>query len=124
LGLSDAIRSFFNRKRNPALPALRQFAAERRGVEGYVEPRTATQPITLLLVDREGDSVRAPVRDARDAAAFCDQLSIPIYDAAVIGYPQRMVDFDRRGGRPRRDSLDEQIADLERRLSESSPEDS
>ena len=45
--------------------------------------------------------------------------SIPVYDASVIGYPQRMIEFERRGGRPSKDALDEQIADLERRLQES-----
>lgn len=116
MSLGDSIRNFFSRKRNPELSKLREFAAERRGVEGYVEPRTATQPVSLLLVDRDGDSARAAVRDPRDAIAFCERVSIPVYDAAVIGYPQRMVDFERRGGAPRRDQLDEQIADLERRL--------
>lgn len=119
MGLGDSIRGFFSRKRNPRLESLQQFANERKGVEGYIEPRTATQPLTLLLVDRDGDSARAPVRDERDAKAFCEALAIPIYDASVIGYPQRMVDFERRGGKPARDSLDEQIADLERRLTES-----
>jgi hypothetical protein len=118
VGLGDSFRGFFSRKRNPRLDALKAFATQRKGVEGYIEPRTATQPLTLLLVDRDGDSARAPVRDARDAKAFCEALAIPIYDAAVIGYPQRMVDFERRGGTPARDALDEQIADLERRLTE------
>lgn len=118
MSLGDSIRGFFSRKRSPRLDALRPFATERKGVEGYIEPRTATQPLTLLLVDRDGDSARAPVRDPRDAKAFCEALSIPIYDAAVIGYPQRMIDFERRGGTPARDALDEQIADLERRLME------
>jgi hypothetical protein len=118
VGLGDSFRAFFSRKRNPRLDALKSFA-QRKGVEGYIEPRTATQPLTLLLVDRDGDSARAPVRDARDAKAFCEALAIPIYDAAVIGYPQRMLDFERRGGTPARDALDEQIADLERRLTDS-----
>ncbi|MDQ5874086.1 MAG: oxidoreductase [Actinomycetota bacterium] len=119
MGFSDSFRRFFNRGRTPDLGPLRTFAAERKGVEGYIEPQTATQPLTLLLVDRHGDSMRGAIRGPRDAKDFCAQASIPLYDAAVIGYPQRMVDFERRGGGPGKDALDEQIADLERRLQES-----
>jgi hypothetical protein len=118
VGLGDSIRNFFNRRRNPALKSLESFATERKGVEGYIEPRTATNPTTLLLVDRDGDNVRAPVRDPADAAAFCDKLGIPVYDAQVLGYPKRMVEFERRGRGPS-PKLDEEIADLERRLRDS-----
>jgi len=116
VSFSDSIRNFFSRKRNPDLSKLAAFASERKGVEGYVEPRTATQPTTLLLVDRDGDSIRGPVREARDAVAFCERHALPVYDASVIGYPQRMIDFERRGGRAPADNFDSEIADLERRL--------
>jgi hypothetical protein len=106
------------RRRSPALDGLSSFVEQHKGVEGYIEPQTATQPVTLLLVDRDGDSARAAVRDGRDAAAFCERSGIPVYDASVVGYPQRMVDFERRGGRAPDDDLDEEIAELERRLSE------
>jgi hypothetical protein len=116
--LGDYIRGFFSKKRNPQLKQLEAFLASHQGVEGYIEPRTATQSTTLLLVDRDGASTRAPVRDPADAAAFCDQHSIPVYDAAVIGYPKRMLDYERSRGTARREGLDEAIADLERRLGE------
>ena len=106
------------RRRSPALDGLSTFVEQRKGVEGYIEPQTATQPVTLLLVDRDGDSARAAVRDGREAASFCERSGIPVYDASVVGYPQRMVDFERRGGTAPDDDLDEEIADLERRLSE------
>jgi hypothetical protein len=96
---------------------LESFIAERKGVEGYIEPRTATQPTTLLLVDRDGASARAPVRDREDAVAFCERWSLPVYDAAVIGYPKRMIEYERRGGASS-ERVDEVIADLERRLHE------
>lgn len=117
MSLSDRFRGFFSRKRNPALQRLEEFASERQGVEGYVEPQTATNPLSLLLVDREGDFARAPVRDTHEAERFCRAHHIPVYDAAVLGYPERM----RRRGRGR-DDLDQQIADLERRLSEPGPD--
>ena len=117
MSLGDSIRRFFSKKRNPDLGHLEAFATDRKGVEGYIELRTATQPTTLLLVDRDGDSVRGPVREPADAVAFCERLGIPVYDAAVIGYPQRMRDFE-RGRRPRSETLDEQFRDLEQRFSE------
>ena len=116
VSLGDSFRNFFGKKRNPSLAKLEGFLAERKGVEGYVEPQTATQSASLLLVDRDGDSVRGPVREPQDAWTFCERHSIPVYDAAVIGYPQRMVDFERRGGRAPADNFDNVIADLERRL--------
>jgi hypothetical protein len=117
LSLGDFVRGFFSKKRNPELAELESFLATHKGVEGYIEPRTATQSTTLLLVDRHGASVRAAVREPADAIAFCEKSSIPVYDAAVIGYPKRMRDHDRRAeGHP--EQLDAQIAELERRLRE------
>ena len=118
----DKIRGFFSKRANPALGELEIFAAERKGVEGYIEPQTATNPTTLLLVDRDGDHLRAPVKAPEDAAAFCSKLSIPVYDAQVIGYPKRMKDFEKRRRTVDADALDAEIAELERRLSEEGPD--
>jgi hypothetical protein len=120
MGFADRIRAFFSRKGNPRLNELVAFAANRRGLEGFIEPRTATSPTTLLLVDRDGDHARAPVREPRDAVVFCERMGIPVYDARVIGYPQRMVDFERRrAGNP--DDIDVQFEELERHFNESDP---
>ena len=118
MGLGDRIRAFFTNKSNPGLVELESFVAERKGIEGFIEPRTPTSPTTLLLVDRDGDHRRTPVREPADAVAFCERLGIPVYDAQVIGYPKRMKEFDRRSKAAAADSLDEDIADLERRLTE------
>jgi hypothetical protein len=117
MGLGDRIRAFFAGRSNPAFAELEAWAASHKGIEGYIEPRTATNPTTLLLVDRDGDHLRGPVRDPADAVAFCDRRGFPVYDAQVIGYPKRMKDFDKRARGPI-SSLDEDIADLERRLTE------
>lgn len=117
MSLGDFVRGFFSKKRNPQLGELESFLATHKGVEGYIEPRTATQSTTLLLVDRYGASVRAAVREPADAVAFCEKSSIPVYDAAVIGYPKRMRDYERRAERSP-EQLDAQIAELERRLRE------
>ena len=118
MALGDFIRRFFAKRANPSLERLERFAAERKGVEGFIEPRTATQPTTLLFVDREGEHVRGEVREPAEAAAFCERLGIPVYDAQVIGYPKRMRDFDERRRRVPDESLDAQFEELERRLRE------
>ena len=121
MSLGDRIRRFFAKKNNPALRSLEMFAAERKGIEGYIEPRTPTSPTTLLLVDRDGDHLRAPVREPEDAVAFCEQHGLPVYDAQVIGYPKRMREFERRRRSPGLDSIDEEIAALEQKLAETDP---
>jgi hypothetical protein len=122
VGLGDRIRAFFAKKNNPALTELEEFAASHQGLEGFIEPLTSTSPVTLLLVDRHGEHMRAPVREPEDAVTFCERLAIPVYDAKVIGYPKRMRDFDKRSRREAADSLEDDIAELERRLAETDPE--
>jgi hypothetical protein len=122
LGIGDKWRNLFNKKRGPELRHLNEWVAGHRGVEGYIEPRTTTNPTTLLLVDRDGDHARAPVRDPQQGRKFCERHGIPVYDAQVIGYPKRMRDFERRRGRGPDADLDKEIADLERRLREA-PDD-
>ena len=121
MGLGDRIRAFFAKKNNPALTELEDFAASHQGLEGFIEPQTPTSPTTLLLVDRYGEHVRAPVREPDDAVSFCERLAIPVYDAKVIGYPKRMRDFDKRSKQEAADSLEQDIAELERRLAEPDP---
>ena len=122
MGLGDRIRAFFARKNNPALTELEEFAATRKGLEGFIEPLTPTSPTTLLLVDRYGEHMRAPVREPEDAVTFCERLAIPVYDAKVIGYPKRMKEYDKRSKQAAADSLEEDIAELERRLAETDPD--
>lgn len=118
MGLGDRIRAFFAKKNNPALTELEEFASTHKGLEGFIEPKTPTSPTSLLLVDRYGEHIRASVREPEDAVTFCERLAIPVYDAKVIGYPQRMKDYDKRSKQQVADSLEEDIAELERRLAE------
>ena len=75
---------------------LNDWVAVRRGVEGFVEPRTAVNDVTLLLVAHDGEWTRRRVPSAKWAHEFCNHHRIPSYDAAVVGVPQRMREWNRR----------------------------
>lgn len=75
---------------------LTEFVQSRRGVEAYVEPVTATTQTTVLLIAYDGEWTRRRVPSADWAHSFAEHLQIPGYDAAVVGYPQRMRDYNRR----------------------------
>ena len=79
---------------------LEQFVASRRGVEGYVEPRTAVTETTIVLVAADGEWTRRRIDGPDVARKLSRDLAIPVYDAQVTGYPQRMRDWSaRRKGR-------------------------
>ena len=75
---------------------LHTWIRERRGVEGFVEPRTAVSDVTLLLVAHDGEWTRRRVPSVQWAHKFCNTYQVPSYDAAVVGVPQRMRDYNRR----------------------------
>ena len=75
---------------------LEKFVTTRQGVEGFVEPRTAVSDVTLLLVAHDGEWTRRRVPSVKWAHAFCNAHQVPSYDAAVVGIPQRMRDYNRR----------------------------
>ena len=75
---------------------LQQFVQSRKGVEGFVEPRTAVSDVTLLLVAHDGEWTRRRVPSVDWAHKFCNRYQVPSYDAAVVGIPQRMRDYNKR----------------------------
>jgi hypothetical protein len=75
---------------------LSEFVRTRRGVEAFVEPQTTVTQTTLLLVAYDGEWTRRAVPSAQWAYAFVEHLQIPGYDAGVVGYPQRMRDYNSR----------------------------
>jgi hypothetical protein len=75
---------------------LAEFARTRRGVEGFVEPRTAVSDVTLLLVAHDGEWTRRRVPSVAWAHKFANDHGMPSYDAAVVGYPDRMRAYNRR----------------------------
>jgi hypothetical protein len=97
------------RDRKVSLEGLEEFVAfatTRRGVEGYLEPRTNLYSHSMLLVADDGEYLRRPIADPATARAFCGSHGLPLYDAARVGYPRRVRDYD-RGVRPRRVELSE-----------------
>ena len=77
------------------LAHLERFVATRRGVEGYVEPRTAVTETTILLVAADGEWTRRRIAGPEVARRLSRDLAVPVYDAQVTGYPQRMRDWSR-----------------------------
>src|ERR687886_25653 len=63
---------------------LEEFVRSRVGVEAFVEPETTVTPPTVLLVASSGEWTRRRVPDPR-----------------LVGYPQRMRDWNERN-RPER----------------------
>jgi hypothetical protein len=91
--------------RAPDLHYLRQWAAERTGVEAYVEPQTPVTPMTVVLVAGDGQWTRRPAGGAAGARRIGERLGIPVYDVQKVGYPQRMRDHDARRRVTRRRAL-------------------
>ena len=75
---------------------LEDFVRSRRGVEGFVEPRTAVSDVTLLLVAHDGEWTRRRVPSVKWAHDFANRNRVPSYDAAVVGVPARMREWNRR----------------------------
>ncbi len=75
---------------------LENFVTARKGVEGFVEPRTAVSEVTLLLVAHDGEWTRRRVPSVNWAHDFANQHQVPSYDAGLVGIPQRMRDYNSR----------------------------
>jgi hypothetical protein len=119
VSFSDRLRAWFKGESKRSAPSkstepasrastrdLEEFVSSRVGVEAYLEPKTAIYSTTLLLVADDGEYLRRPVKDREQAGAFARKLNLPLYDAAKVGYPKRMRDYD-QGKRPRRVDLSE-----------------
>jgi len=119
VGFSDRLRSWLKGGSKRAAPSpstspasrgaiseLERFVRSRSGVEAYLEPKTTIYSTTLLLIADTGEYLRRPIPDRGKAAALCDDLNIPLYDARKVGYPKRMRDYD-QGRAPRPVELSE-----------------
>jgi len=75
---------------------LSEWVQSRSGIEGFVEPRTAVTETTLMLVAVTGEWTRRRVPSVEWAHNFANKHGIPSYDAAVVGYPDRMREWNKR----------------------------
>ena len=111
MGLFDKFRSA---RRNASGSAddhrhLREWAAQRTGIEAFVEPETSVTPMTVVLVATDGEWTRRPAGGAAGARRLGEQLGIPVYDVQKVGYPQRMRDYDARRRVERRRALRDEL---------------
>ena len=95
---------WWSRKAKEAKPAgppedrkdIDEFIKTRQGVEGYLEPRTHDQSLSVVLVAMDGEWKRFHLQDD----SYVRRLSkkgLPIYEVGNVGYPQRMKDYRRPG---------------------------
>ncbi|NES12385.1 MULTISPECIES: hypothetical protein [Micromonospora] len=83
------------------LAHLENFIRTRRGVEAYLEPRTTVTETTVMLIADDGEWTRRRIGSPDEARRWAHKLAIPIYDVRLMGYPQRMRDYnERRKRRP------------------------
>jgi hypothetical protein len=75
---------------------LEQFVRSRRGVEALIEPRTTVTETTVILIAHDGEWTRRRIGSPDEARRFGHRLGIPVYDVALVGYPQRMRDYNAR----------------------------
>ena len=78
---------------------LEDFVRTRVGVEAFVEPRTSVTPPTVLLVATDGEWTRRRVHDPALVRGLAESLAVPVYDVQLVGYPQRMRDYNERAKR-------------------------
>lgn len=93
------------------LSYLRQWVAERTGVEAFVEPKTTVTDTTVVLVAADGEWTRRRAGGDRGALRLSERLQIPVYDVQKVGYPQRMRDYDERRRIERRRAARRELED-------------
>lgn len=59
-------------------------------IEGFVEPETVVNEMSIVLVDDSGDYIRRRIGGPKGIDAVARVLDVPIYDVEETGYPQRM----------------------------------
>lgn len=99
MGLFDRFRRGSARGADDAasdLAYMRQWIAERSGVEAFIEPKTTVTDLTVVLVAGDGEWTRRRTGGDAGARRLNERLQIPVYDVQKVGYPQRMRDYDAR----------------------------
>lgn len=86
--------------RRPASPEdlahLEEFTRTRRGVEAFLEPRTTVTESTVVLIAHDGEWTRRRISGGEEARRLANRLHIPLYDVQLVGYPNRMREYNTR----------------------------
>lgn len=61
-----------------------------RGVEAYMEPKTMMHPLSVVLIDEEGESRRFELTEDASVRKLAGARRIRVFDASRVGYPDRM----------------------------------
>ncbi|AKK03561.1 hypothetical protein [Corynebacterium epidermidicanis] len=69
---------------------LKAWVVGKAFVEGFVEPETLVNEMSIVLVDETGDFTRRRIGGPKGIDACIRLLDIPVYDVEETGYPQRM----------------------------------
>jgi hypothetical protein len=69
---------------------LQEWVRGRAFVEGFVEPETMVNEMSVVLVDDTGDFIRRRIGGPKGIDAVAKALPIPLYDVEETGYPDRM----------------------------------
>ncbi len=78
------------------LAHLANFVSSRPGVEAFIEPKTTVTETTVVLVAATGEWTRRRVNGTEGARTFARKHHVPLYDVAIVGYPQRMREWTAR----------------------------
>ena len=69
---------------------LRDWVVGRSYVEGFVEPETMVNEMSVVLVDEKGNYTRRRIGGPKGIDQVDDMLGIMLYDVEETGYPDRM----------------------------------
>jgi hypothetical protein len=77
------------------LAGLEEFIASRRGIELYLEPETTATDTTVVAIAHDGEWIRRRTGTPRAAHRIAQRHQVPLYEAARVGYPERMRAWNR-----------------------------
>jgi hypothetical protein len=93
---ADGVRTRLDREANASdLAALEAFISSRQGVELYLEPETMATDTTVVAIAHDGEWIRRRTGSPRVAGQIARRFTLPLYEAAKVGYPERMRAWNR-----------------------------
>jgi hypothetical protein len=77
------------------LAGLEAFIASHRGTELYLEPETTATDTTVVAIAHDGEWIRRRTGTPHAARQIAQRHRVPLYEAARVGYPERMRAWNR-----------------------------